>query len=103
MRRILGFLSVVALAVLSVGALSVAGLAPVSAPEDMTASAVPGRIALDQQSLLVGTVLGVLLATLGRLSWADYPRRAIHWMLANERRIMRGGFAVIFLAVLLYY
>ena len=101
MRQLLGFLSLVALAILAAGALGVIGLGPLSARASEHASS--GNFSLDYRSLLAGTVLGVMLSSVARLSWTDLPRRAITWLYANERKIIRCGYAVMFLAVLLFY
>ena len=101
MRQILGFLSLVALALLAAGALGVVGLGPLSARASEHASS--GHFSLDYRSLLAGTVLGVMLATVSRWQWSDLPRRTLTWLYANERRIIRCGYAAMFLAVLLFY
>lgn len=101
MRQVLGFLSFVAIALIAAGALGVAGLGPLSqhASEEVNA----GAFTLDYRSLLLGTVLGVALTHLGRLPWGEMPRRAITWLFANERKLIRCGYAAAFLAVLLFY
>jgi hypothetical protein len=101
MQKILGFLSLVALAILAAGALGVAGLGPLAGAASEQASS--GSFALDYRSLLLGTVVGVVLSGFARLSWTELPRRAIAWLFANERKIIRCGYAAILLAVLLYY
>ena len=101
MRQLLGFLSFVALAIIAAGALGVIGLGPLS--ERASEQASSGHFSLDYRSLLAGTVLGVLLSSVARLSWADLPRRAITWLYANERKIIRCGYAAMLLAVLLFY
>lgn len=101
MRQILGFLSIVALALIAAGALGVAGLGPLS--DHAGQHAASGSFSLDYRSFLAGTVFGVMLATVSRWHWTDLPRRAITWLYANERRIIRCGYAAMFLGVLLFY
>lgn len=101
MRQSLSFLSLIALAVLAAGMVGVVGLGPLDSKT--TADATAGTFTLDYRSLLLGTVLGVGLASLFRLSWAELPRRAIAWLYGNERRIIRCGYAAILLGVLLFY
>ena len=101
MRRIFGFFSLVALAVLAAGALGVAGLGPLSG--DLSTKASAQNFAFEYRSFLLGTVFGVVLASIGRWPWAEMPRRAITWVVQNERRIIRCGYAAMFVAVLLYY
>ena len=101
MRRFLGFLSLVALAILAAGAVGVAGLGPLSGETSAQASA--GNFVFEYRSFLLGTVLGVALSSIGRLPWADMPRRAIGWVFANERKMIRCGYAAMLLAVLLFY
>ena len=99
--RILGFFSFAALAVLTAGALGVAGLGPFA---DHAASSFGERnFSLDYRSLLLGTLLGVVLSSVGRLPWGDFPRRAITWIYANERKLIRCGYAAAFIAVLMFY
>jgi hypothetical protein len=101
MRRILGFLSLIALSILAAGALGVAGLGPLAGKTALSSSA--SSFTLDYRSLLAGTVLGVVLSSIGRLGWADLPRRVIAWIYANERKLIRCGYAAMLLGVLLFY
>lgn len=101
MGRILGFLSLVALALITASAFGVVGLGPLADAASRQASA--GDFALDYRSLLLGTLLGVGLAHAGRFDWASMPRRAIQWLFANERNLVRCGWAAMFLGVLLFY
>lgn len=99
--RALDFLSFIALAILAAGALGVAGIGPLARQSQ---AAFGGEaFALDYRSLILGTVLGVVLSSAGRLPWGDLPRRTINWIYANERKLMRFGYAAAFLAVLLFY
>lgn len=101
MRQSLSFLSLIAVAVLAAGMVGVIGLGPID--PHTSANATAGTFTLDYRSLLLGTILGVALSTLLRLSWAELPRRAISWFYTNERRLIRCGYAAILLGVLLFY
>ena len=61
-----------------------------------------GSFELDNVSLVVGIALGVLLTLVARI-WLAFPRRAIAWLLDHERAFYRLGWAVLCLAVLLFY
>lgn len=101
MRQSLSFLSLIALAVLAAGMVGVVGLGPIDG--HTSAGATAGTFTLDYRSLLLGTIFGVALSALIRLSWAELPRRTIAWFYANERRLIRCGYAGILLGVLLFY
>ncbi len=94
MRYLLGFLSLVALGLmLAVAvALGTSGLAGTG----------ERAFRLDYPSLLLGLGLGVVIATLARLSWSEMPRRAALWLVANEKNFYRLGFAALCLGVLFY-
>jgi len=69
------------------------------APEELQ-SAVNG---LQFNSLLLGLVLGLTLGTLGRLNWADVPRRVVTWFLVRERQFFYYSLIALCAGVLLYY
>ena len=69
------------------------------APEGLQ-SAVNG---LQFNSLLLGLVLGLSLGTLGRLNWADVPRRVVTWFLVRERQFFYYSLIALCAGVLLYY
>ena len=100
MRPILSFCSVLAFGAMTSAAL-VALLPWFSghAPEGLQ-SAVNG---LQFNSLLLGLVLGLSLGTLGRLNWADVPRRVVTWFLVRERQFFYYSLIALCAGVLLYY
>lgn len=102
MRSVVGFLSLLAIGlVLAVlFALAAAGLS--SGWSGLEARA-PGGFRLDYPSLLLGLVLGLVIATLARLSWAEMPRRFAMWLMVNERNFYRIGLGAVCLGVLLFY
>lgn len=58
---------------------------------------------LDYISLLLGLFLGLLLATIARISWSDLPRRFAAWLIRNEANFLRLGLAFCFLAIIVLY
>ena len=55
------------------------------------------------ESLLLGVVLGLLLGSLGRYTWADVPRRIVTWLLIRERQFFYYGLITCFVGVLVLY
>lgn len=100
LRTIAGFLSLLALGlILAVAtAFVVVGL---NSRSGLPADQVGAR--LDYVSLCLGLLLGVSIGQLARVSWSELPRRVANWLLINERNFYRIGWAVILIAVLLYY
>jgi hypothetical protein len=96
MKSVLAFFSLLALAFLAAGMITVVG--------SNSLGRLPAEgFAVDHASLLLGIALGFCLATLARVSWAEMPRRLVLWVQANERNFVRLAWASIFVAVLLYY
>ncbi|MEQ1713068.1 MAG: hypothetical protein ABL908_16925 [Hyphomicrobium sp.] len=106
MRSMFGFLSLLALGLMLAVALALVG-AGLSASgggfEARQSFGLPGGFQLDYPSLLLGLALGIVMATLARLSWAEMPRRLALWLMANERNFYRGAMAAMFLGVLMFY
>lgn len=102
MRVMFGFLSLLALGLMVAVAISLAGkgMSPGQAGLDARFG---GGFHLEYPSLLLGLALGIVLATLARLSWAEMPRRLALWLMANERNFYRGAMAAMFLGVLMFY
>lgn len=102
MRAMFGFLSLLALGLMAAVAISLAGkgMSPGLAGLDARH---PGGFHLDYPSLLLGLALGIVMATLARLSWAEMPRRLALWLMANERNFYRTAMAAMFLGVLMFY
>lgn len=59
-------------------------------------------VGIDYVSFGVGLAIGLMLAEIARLSWADMPRRLIVWIIANRRNAKYCGYACISLIVLIY-
>ena len=102
MRSVLGFFSMLAVGFLVAAWLAVIGSGPVA--QFPNTAMHPGQgFTLDYGSVLLGLAIGLILPLFGRFSWADLPRRAIAWMLTNERNFYRAGMAAVLLGVLLFY
>lgn len=106
MRSMLGFFSLLALGLMVAVAIALVG-AGVSSGwsglEARQASGAAGAFRLDYPSLVLGLALGIVMATLARMSWAEMPRRLAMWLMANERNFYRMAMAAMFLGVLIFY
>ena len=102
MRTVLGFCSTLAVGFLIAAWLAVAGTGP-TAQYPYTAMHPGQGFTLDYGSVLLGLVIGLILPWFGRFSWADLPRRAITWVLTNERNFFRAGIAAVLVGVLIFY
>jgi hypothetical protein len=102
MRSMVGFVSLLALGLMVAVALALAGQG-LSANWSGLASRQPGGFRLDYPSLVLGLALGLVMATLARMSWAEMPRRIALWLLANERNFYRMAMAAACVGVLLFY
>ena len=103
MRHTLQFLGLMACGLLLVGMLilvaqSLAGV-PVSRGVGFGARSAAG---IDYVSFGIGLAMGLTLAELARLSWADMPRRAISWLIQNRSGMKYCGYACAWLVVLFY-
>ena len=58
---------------------------------------------LQFESLMLGLMMGLTLGVLGRLNWADIPRRMVTWFLVRERQFFYYSLIAICAAVLLLY
>jgi hypothetical protein len=101
MRSVLGLFSVLALGLLAAGVLAVVGNGPLTRLG--SGGAGDDGFVIDHASLLLGLALGVVISTLARISWAELPRRAVAWLMANERNFARLAWAGVLVAILLFY
>ncbi len=102
MRIVIGFASLVAVGLIA--AVMLGGAASSNEALAWLRSSADGNaLGLHYPSLLLGLALGILLTSLTGIAWGELPRRAIHWLLVNERNFYRIGFAVMCLGVLLFY
>lgn len=101
MRSALGFLSLLAFGFLSAGVLTVVSTGSGSLAA-LTGSPADGA-GVDLASLLIGLVLGFVLSSLARVSWAELPGRFAGWLIHHERSFYRLVLAGLFLGILIYY
>jgi hypothetical protein len=105
MRSIFQFLALMALGLAAavVIALVFSGAQDPRSATVMT-SIVPSRGgSVDYGSFLIGLACGIALTGLARIGWTDLPRRAIQWMIANDKTVRRAGWSVAFLAVIVFF
>lgn len=98
-RSLLSFLSILAFGVMT------AGLIIVIAPwlSGRTPGSEAGAASLHLESLLFGLLLGLVVATVARVEWAEVPRRAVTWVLVRERQFFYYALIAGGVAVLLFY
>jgi hypothetical protein len=102
MRPALSFFSVLAAGLLIAAVMAVIGSGPASQYPNVAFHEGRG-LSIDYPSLIIGLVLGVALTFAGRLTWADLPRRFVHWLINNERNFYRAGMAAVLLVILVFY
>lgn len=100
LRNTLTFFSVLAIGVITAAAIVaimpwLSGRLPAGTPIAGT------RLQFD--SLLLGTVLGLILGSLGRYHWADVPRRIVTWFLIRERQFFYYSLVAGCIFVLMFY
>lgn len=100
MRSIASFASLLALGLLVAGILTVMTQTPVAVSG---ADGADGSAGIDFWSLLVGLLLGLVLANLSRISWTNIPRRVVNWVLSQEQNLVYGGIAAVLIAILIFY
>ena len=102
----LGFFSLLALGLMVAVAIALVGTGVSSGWSGLEAREAlgpAGAFRLDYPSLVLGLALGLVMATLARLSWAEMPRRLAMWLIVNERNFYRTAMAAMFLGVMLFY
>jgi hypothetical protein len=98
LRATLSFFSILAFGVVSAAAL--VAMVPWIAGQNAEGAAASG---LHFESLLLGLLLGLLLATVARYHWSDIPRRIVTWFLVRERQFFYYGLIGVCTAVLIFY
>jgi hypothetical protein len=100
MRSILSFFSMLALGLMIAAVIVVA-------PSGTGTTNVGGfelsDPTFDYRSLVAGLGIGLAIALIAHISWADAARRAGVWMGGQARRLWLIGWAVLFAAVLFYF
>ncbi len=100
-RSMLSFLTMLAFGVMTAGAIVVIGpWLSGRAPGSFVGPLAP---TLHFESLLLGVVLGMTMAFVGRVDWAEVPRRLVLWVLVRERRFFYYTLITGAAVVLLFY
>jgi len=99
MRAVLSFFSMLALG-LMVAAIIMIGVTGVGNGPARLPSAGPF---LDYVSVVIGLGIGLVIAVLGQITWSELPHRAAQWLRVHARRLRLLAWAVLFIAVLLYF
>lgn len=100
-RSMLSFLTMLAFGVMTAGAIVVIG--PWLSGRASGSSVGPLSPTLHLESLLLGVVLGITLAFVGRIDWAEVPRRLVLWALVRERKLFYYTLIAGAAAILLFY
>ncbi len=98
MRPMLEFISQLAIGFL------VAATIAIAASESLPVGAAGlGAGRLDYGSLGLGLILGVLIANVSRIGWAEVPRLVIGYIVSKRGTLRLAGWAAVFMGVLLLY
>jgi hypothetical protein len=99
MRVVLSFFSMLALG-LMIAAMVMLGMTGSAG----TAARLPlAGPYLDYRSVVIGLGVGLVIAVLSQVSWAELPHRAVHWLLIHARRLRLFAWAALFIAVIIYF
>lgn len=101
MKSVLGFFSALALGLFAAIVVAMSLKSPMV--HQSVGSDVPGRFQLDLASLSLGLALGLVIATLARIGWADLPRRMANWLAENTWNFAVVGFGIACAAVIVLY
>jgi hypothetical protein len=99
MRAVLGFLSSLALGLMIAAILVVGATNVMNTPARLPMS---GTL-LDYVSVVIGLGLGLVIAVIGRISWAELPRRAAQWVVHHAYRLRLFAWAALFVGILVYF
>jgi hypothetical protein len=97
MKTVLSFVSLMAIGLITASALALVISGPAHGPAGNAAPLV------DYRSLSIGLIVGLMLSSLARLSWAEMPRRILNWVWANERNIYRAALAAVMIGIIIFY
>ncbi len=99
MRAVLSFFSMLALGLMIVAVVIFTATGGINGPGRLD-SAGPY---LDYTSVVAGLGVGLVIAVLGQISWAELPHRVVQWVLAHARRLRLIAWGALFVAVLIYF
>ena len=101
MRAVLSFFSLLALGVMiaAIVMIGVTGSPGNVAKLPMGA----GATYLDYMSVVIGLGVGLVIAVLAQVSWAELPHRVAQWLLLHARRLRLFAWAAVFLAIIVYF
>jgi hypothetical protein len=97
MKAVLSFVSLMAIGLMTASALALIVAGPAHGP---AGEATP---LIDYRSLSIGLVVGLMMSSLARLSWAEMPRRFLNWVWANERNFYRVALAILMIGIIIFY
>ncbi len=100
MRAVLGFFSSLALG-LMIAAIIV--ISATSAMNDPTMRLPVSGTLLDYVSVVVGLGIGLVIAVLSQISWAELPGRAAQFIAHHAYRLRLMAWAALFTAIIIYF
>ena len=99
MRSVLSFFSMLALGLMIAAILVVSPSGVVSNPSRFGGNGAT----FDYMSVVIGLGIGLAIAVLGQIPWAQAVRGIAVWVMGQARRIWLIGWAAAFVAVLIYF
>jgi hypothetical protein len=99
MRAVLGFFSSLALGLMIAAILMIGATNVMNTPAQLPTS---GTL-LDYASVVIGLGLGLVIAVLGRISWAELPRRVAQFVMHHAYRLRLIAWAALFVGILIYF
>lgn len=100
MRSVLNFVSMLALGLMVAAVIVVA---PAGTGSTSVAGFEIGGPTLDYRSAVAGLGIGLLIAIVSQISWADAARRVGTWSAGQARRLWLIGWAAVFALILFYF
>lgn len=100
-RSLLSFCSMLAFGVMMAGALIV--IAPWLSGRSPGLPLTGAGPSLHMESVLLGVLIGITVAFVGRFDWAELPRRLLTWVLVRERQFFYYALIGACAAVILFY
>jgi hypothetical protein len=100
MRSVLNFVSMLALGLMIAAVILVA---PSSTGVPSAGGFDVGGTTLDYRSVISGLGIGLVIALISQVSWAEAARRAGTWTAGQARRVWLIGWAAVFLVIIFFY